>query len=127
MDEEEITKKIKEINTEDLIWIVLIGIIITSFISNEYEKKYYINNDINSKNKYQRINVFICTILVIIYIYFLKSSIDSLRNLKSSDSNKKKNLVTLSFIGSLLIAISGIIFLYIAITDDNLDVELAFD
>lgn len=127
MDEEEISKKIKEINTEDLIWIVLIGIIITSFISNEYEKKYYINNDINSKNKYQRINVFICTILVIIYIYFLKSSIDSLKNLKPSDSNKKKNLVTLSFIGSLLITISGIIFLYIAITDDNLDVELAFD
>lgn len=127
MSQEEICEKIKEINTEDLIWIVLIGIIILSFISNGYEKKYYLNNDYNSKEKYRKLNIFICVVLVIIYLYFLKSSIDSLKELKPSDSEKKKKLVTLSFIGSLLITISGVIFLYISIVDKNIDVELAFD
>lgn len=127
MSQEEICEKIKEINTEDLIWIVLIGIIILSFISNGYEKKYYLNNDYNSKEKYRKLNIFICVVLVIIYLYFLKSSIDSLKELKPSDSEKRKKLVTLSLIGSLLITISGVIFLYISIVDKNIDVELAFD
>ena len=43
------------------------------------------------------------------------------------NSLKKKKLVTLSLIGSLLIAISGVIFLYIAYQDEELDVELAFN
>ena len=62
-----------------------------------------------------------------VYLYFLKDSVTSLMRLKQTDSPKKKKLVYLSFIGSLLIAISGFIFLYISYVDDNLDVELAFN
>lgn len=127
MNYADINKKLKEINTEDIIWIVLIGIIILSFISNNFEKKYFLNNDISSKNTYQKINITICVILLIIYIYFLKGSIDSIKELKPTDDQKKKNLVYLSFLGSLLITISGVIFLYISIVDKNIDVELAFD
>ena len=127
MNQEEINQKIKEINTEDMIWIVYIGIIFLSFVSNHFERKYYLNNDINSREKYQKILIFIFSVLLIVYIYFLKGSIDSIKNLKDTDSKKKKEMVYLSFIASLLIAISGVIFLYIAIIDDNLDVELAFN
>ena len=127
MNQEEINQKIKEINTEDMIWIVYIGIIFLSFVSNHFERKYYLNNDINSREKYQKILIFIFSVLLIVYIYFLKGSIDSIKNLKDTDSKKKKEMVYLSFIASLLIAISGCIFLYIAIIDDNLDVELAFN
>ncbi|MBR5662248.1 MAG: hypothetical protein IKX00_01185 [Bacilli bacterium] len=127
MNQEEINQKIKEINTEDMIWIVYIGIIFLSFVSNHFERKYYLNNDINSREKYQKILIFIFSVLLIVYIYFLKGSIDSIKKLKETDSKKKKEMVYLSFIASLLIAISGVIFLYIAIIDDNLDVELAFN
>lgn len=127
MNQEEINQKIKEINTEDMIWIVYIGIIFLSFVSNHFERKYYLNNDINSREKYQKILIFIFSVLLIVYIYFLKGSIDSIKKLKDTDSKKKKEMVYLSFIASLLIAISGVIFLYIAIIDDNLDVELAFN
>ena len=71
--------------------------------------------------------VLIFVILVFVYIYFLKDSLDDLRKLSPSDSDKKKRLVFLSFLGSLLIAISGFIYLYIAIKDENIDVELAFN
>ena len=68
----------------------------------------------------------IFSILVIVYYYFLKSSIDDLKNIDNY-SEERKEKVILSFLGSLLIFISGLIFLYLAIKDENLDVELAFN
>ena len=127
MNYEDINSKLKQLKIEDYIWIIYIGIIILSWYSNSLERKYYIYNDINSKNNYQHIMIIIFIILVIVYLYFLKSSIDDIRNIKPSDSPKKKRLVYLSFIGSLFVALSGFIFLYVAINNQDLDVELAFN
>ena len=71
--------------------------------------------------------ILIFSILIVVYIYFLKTSVDDVRNLKPTDSDKKKRLTYLSLIGSLFIAASGAIFLYIAIMDQDIDVELAFN
>ncbi|MBO6145469.1 MAG: hypothetical protein J6O62_01525 [Bacilli bacterium] len=120
-------EKLKELKNEEIIWIIYIGIIVLSFYSNFLERKYYIYNDILSKDKYRKIMIFIFLILIIVYYYFLKDSYDSYKNLKENDSKEKKQLVTLSFIASSFIFISGIIFLYIAIKDQNMDVELAFN
>mgnify|MGYP002625500842 CR=1 FL=1 len=98
-----------------------------SWYSNTLERKYYIYNDLNSKERYQKIMIFIFLILLVVYAYFLKDAFDDLKNLKPYDSEKKKRLITLSFVGSLLIAISGVIFLYIAFNNESLDVELAFN
>ena len=127
MNYEEINEKLKTLNTEDYIWLIYIGIIFMSWYSNSLERKYFTENDIESKTKYQKIMVLIFTILIVIYLYFLKESINDIKNLKPWDTPKKKNLVYLSFLGSLLIAISGFIFLYISIVDENLDIELAFN
>jgi len=123
----EIEDRLKEINIENKIWFIYIGIIFLSWYSNYLEKKYFLNNDIESKEKYRQVIIFIFSVLVVVYFYFLKSSINDINNLKQFDSQKKKNLVYLSFVGSLLIFISGIIFLYIAIIDDNISVEVAFN
>lgn len=127
MNYEEVNEKLKDIEVENFIWIIYLLIIFLSYYSNSLEKKYYLNNDLESKEKYRKILIFIFTVLVIIYLYFLKDSIDGIKDLKYNDSTKKKTLVTLSFIGSLLIVISGLIFLYIAIEDEDLNVELAFN
>ena len=127
MNYEEINEKLKILNTEDYIWLIYIGIIFMSWYSNSLERKYFTENDIESITKYQKIMVLIFTILIVIYLYFLKESINDIKNLKPWDTPKKKNLVYLSFLGSLLIAISGFIFLYISIVDENLDIELAFN
>ena len=123
----DIYNKLKQIKIEDNIWIIYIGIIILSWYSNYLEKNYYIYNDLNSKQKYRYILIFIFTVLLIVYFYFLKSAYDDYKNLKPDDSEQKKNLVTLSFLGSLFIFISGIIYLYIAYTDQALNVEIAFN
>ena len=108
-------------------WSMQIGIIILSFYSNYFEKKYFLNNDLTSKNKYHLILIIIFSILVVVYGYFLNDSYNSLKSLKQTDSNKKKILTFASYISSLLIAISGVIYLLIAITDEDIDVEIAFN
>ena len=82
MNYEEINEKLKILNTEDYIWLIYIGIIFMSWYSNSLERKYFTENDIESKTKYQKIMVLIFTILIVIYLYFLKESINDIKNLK---------------------------------------------
>ena len=124
---DDLTKKLEELRIEDYIWVIYIGIIILSWYSNNLERKYFIYNDEGSKFKYRKIIILIFTILIFVYLYFLKDSYDSVKELKETDGDEKKRLVILSFIASLLIVISGFIFLYIAIRDEDLNVELAFN
>ena len=127
MSTEEIKNKISQLNIEDFIWVIYLLIIIMSYYSNHLERNYYLTNNISDKERYRTIMIIIFSILIVVYVYFLKSSVNDLNNLKPTDSLKKRKLVTLSFIASLFIAISGFIFLYIALVDDDLNVELAFN
>ena len=71
--------------------------------------------------------ILIFSILVIMYYHFAKSSYNDYKELDDNVSNDVKKLQLASFIGSLFVLISGIIFLYIAICDENIDVEIAFN
>lgn len=119
--------KLKDIEIENKIWIIYVGIIILSWYANSKEKTFLLYNDEKAKKEYQNLLILIFSILVIIYYYFAKDSYDKLININEFDSDKKKHLLYLSFIASSLILISGIIFLNIAIQDDQIDVELAFN
>lgn len=127
MNNEELNKRLKQLKIEDFVWIIYIGIIFMSWYSNYFERKYFIYNDLESKEKYRKIIIFIFVILVVIYTYFCKDSYEDLKNLKPYDSEEKKRLTFLSFIASLLIVISGIIYLFIAIKDEDVNVEIAFN
>ena len=127
MNYKEINNRIKQINIENKIWIIYIGIIILSWYSNYLEEVYFKTDNKYYKQEYQKTIILIFTVLTIIYFYFLKSSIEDINNLKNSDSIKKKQLTYLSFIASLLIFISGLIFLYISIIDEDINVEIAFN
>jgi len=119
--------KLKQLVAEDKIWLIYIGIIFLSWYSNSLERKYFVFNDQKSKQKYRNIIIFIFTILIIVYFYFFKESVIDIKNIKPTDSNKRKALIYLSFYGSLFILVSGLIFLLIALEDDELSVELAFN
>lgn len=119
--------RLEDIKTENIVWIIYIGIIILSYYANSKEKKYILYNDEKSKKEYQNLMIIIFSILFVIYYYFTKDSYDDLKNINIFDTEKKKNLLYLSFVGSLLILISGVIFLIIAIVDDEIDTEIAFN
>ena len=127
MSKDELESRLEDIKIEEIVWIIYIGIIMYSFYSNYLERKYLLTGDIQTKEKYRKTLIIIFSILLVIYLYFLKDSYDSVLELKEIDNEEKKNLVYLSFLGSLLITISGIIFLYIAFSDEQVDVEIAFN
>ena len=81
MNNDELNEKLKQITIEDYIWIIYLGIIFLSWYGNSYERKYYINNDINSKTKYKNITILIFSILIIVYLYFFKNSVNDLKNM----------------------------------------------
>lgn len=119
--------KLKDIKIENYIWIIYIGIIVLSWYANSKEKNYILTKSEKSKKEYQWLMILIFSILLLIYYYFAKDSYDDILKLKPGDSNKRVVLRYASFIGSFLILISGIIFLIIAIVDDNIDTEIAFN
>lgn len=125
--DKKLENRLKELKIEDNIWILYIGIIIASLYSNALEKKYFVDNNLDAKEKYRKITITIFIVLIFVYGYFLNDSFSSFKDLKESDTKKYKDLTTLSFIGSLLIFVSGLIFLYIALSDENIDVEIAFN
>lgn len=118
---------LKEIETENFIWIIYLFLIGLSFLANKFEKDYYINGNITDKEKYRIINIFIFTVALIIYIYFFRGNIDTVNKLNCDDSYDKIFFNKLNLFSTSLIVIAGIIFLYIAINDKNLETEISFN
>ena len=127
MSNRDVLNRLKEIKIENYIWIIYLGIIFLSYYSNNLEKDYLLNNTYVSREKYRHIMITIFSILVIIYFYFLYDSYSSIKNIDINNIDDKDKLYILSFIGSLLIFISGLMFLYISIKDKDINVELAFN
>ncbi len=119
--------RLKDIQIENLVWVIYIGIIVLSWYANSKEKQFILFQDEKSRQEYQNLLIFIFTILIFIYFYFTKDSYEDLQSLQKGDTSKKKILTYASFTGSVLILISGFIFLGIAILDDNIDTEIAFN
>ena len=117
---------LKQIDIENLIWIIYLGIIFLCFISNDYEKMYYTTNDESAKNMYRLLNIFIFSIVFLVYIYYFLGAYQAFINLKYIDNDNAKLFNTLNFIASILVVIAGGIFLFIALCDDELTTEIAF-
>lgn len=97
-------EKIKELNFENFIWVVYFFIAIFAIISNEFEKKYYKDNNKKDQLKYKNINVTIFIVALLIYLYFIY------RNIKHINDNK---YAFLGLYASILFFIAGSIYLYI--------------
>ncbi len=122
----DVSRRLKQINNENIVWIIYFFIIGLCLYANYYEKKFFCTNDIKAKNKYRNLTIFIFVVAVLIYFYFFIDNYKDFKELKPTDSLKKKNLSELSLLGTVLILISGLIFLYISIVDTDLDIEVAF-
>ena len=117
--------RLKQIEIENKIWIIYFFLIGLCLYGNSFEKKYFLYGNNYDKEKYRKITIIIFSIAVIIYFYFF---VDSYKDVKNNNYNtKSKSYSELSFLGSTLILISGLIFLCLAVVDTDLDIELAFN
>lgn len=119
--------RLEDIRIENYIWIVYLVIIGISYYANYKEKRYILYGDDVSKREYQNLLILIFSILVVVYFYFVWDSYKDVVDLDYMDSSKKVALTYASFVGSLLVFVSGVIFLVIAILDEEIDIELAFN
>lgn len=119
--------RLEDIKIENEIWLLYLVIIGVSYWSNTFEKKYFLYNDEEAKEKYRLLTIIIFSVVAVVYYYFAKDALDNVKNLKPWDPKKKKTLTNLNLVASSLILIAGLIFLYIAITDTELNVEIAFN
>ena len=117
---------LRTIEIENYIWIIYLVIIFLSFMANKEEVNYFINNDMQSKSNYRKLIIIIFSINLGIYYYFFISGYETYKNLSPYDTESKKFFETINFIANILILISGVIFLFIAIFDKELETEIAF-
>ncbi len=125
--DEELLNRLKTLEIEDFIWIVFIGLILLSFYANNIERDFLITGNECQKQRYRRLTIFIFCIAFLSYFYYAKDSYKELKKIKPTDSEKKKRNANLSYIASIFIATAGIILIYIAITDTELEIELALN
>jgi len=121
----ELEKRLKEINIENIVFLILIIIIIMGYYANNREVDYFINKNELSKKEYYYIMMFIFLIVVIISGYYSYQSYIDVLNQKYKEFSKEKQYTNLNFIANTLALISGLIYLYIAITDTNIDAEIS--
>ena len=119
-------KILKQIEIENFIWIIYLGIIGLSFLANYFEKDYYTSGNNQSKEIYRNLNILIFSVALLVYIYFFLDSYKTVNRLRPSDGKDANIFNTLNFIASSLIVSAGIIFLTIAILDEELTTEIAF-
>ncbi len=120
-----IKKRLNQIQIENNIWIIYLFIIGFSFYANKLEKDFFLTNNQVSKETYRKINATIFIVLILVYSYFEKDALDSFKEKKKSITQQKYD--TLSLIATTAVLISGFIYLYIIISDENLDEEIAFN
>ena len=117
-------RRIKEIEFEDMVFVIFIVIIIMSYIANDFEKKYFVYKDEGDKESYYYLQIIIFLIIVVINIYYVLANLKEVSNLSCNDSYKRRKYAKLDLIASISALVATSIILYIAITDKDIESEI---
>ena len=122
---DELEKRLKEINTEDIILGVFIVVIFLSYIANQIEKSYFINRDDRDRLGYYYIQIFVFLIVIVVNIYYVWLSYKEVENLSFYDSYNRKKYAYLDLWAGLFALMATSIILYVAITDREIEAEIS--
>lgn len=117
------TRRLKLIDIENFFFLIYYGLITLSLISNQIEKRYLIYHNPIDKSKYRTLLYIIFITVFIIYAYY---TYENIKDLNEYNNEETKRLTELSLVASILVLISGVIYLYIIYKDKNIDIEIAF-
>lgn len=121
----DIEKRLKEIKIENIVFLIFIFLILMGYYANNREVDYFINNNHNSKKAYYNTMIIIFLVVSIISGYYSYQGYIELLNQKTRIYSKKYEYTKLNFIANTLALISALIYLYIAITDTNIEAEIS--
>ena len=120
----ELRSRLQEIKNEDVILLIFIILIIITYIANQHERNYFVNRVESSKKIYYYLQIIVFLSVVIINLYYIALSYQEVTNLPPNSSYKRRKYANLSLTASLVALVAGLIILYIAITDTEIDAEI---
>ena len=122
----DISRKLKQLRNEDIIWIIYFFIIVFALYSNKLDSDYLLKhyNGAYKSEKYINISIFFVTFFI--YLYFVLLLTEDLSNMERNFNNDNYRSTFIQLIAALLFLIGGSIYLINEIVrkDDDLDVGL---
>ena len=103
--------RLKELQIDEIIWIIFITVSITNIIGDEFEKNYCQTKNQNSLNKSKNIFTLTLFISLIIYSYILYTRYQKLKN------NPYNNLTKQRLFASILVVVASFINLSCQLKD----------
>ena len=105
-----INATLKDVEKENIIWLIFLFIIGANFVSNYYVEKYCYTNDEVNRKIYRTLNIIVLSIALGIYIFYVYNSYQGIKKDTNNELYKK-----LLFLASILILIGGAIYLGVEI------------
>ena len=122
----DISKKLKRLKNEDIIWIIYFFIVVFALYSNKLDRDFLLNHDNSAYKSEKYINICIFFVTFFIYLYFVLLLTEDLSNMERNFNNDNYRSTFIQLIAALLFLIGGSIYLINEIVrkDDDLDVGL---
>ena len=83
------SRRIEQIKVENIVWIIYFFLIGLCLYANSLEKDYFLTGNLEKKESYRKITIFIFVVAVIIYLYFTYDNYEDYKSLGINDSIKK--------------------------------------
>ncbi len=116
---------LKELDTEDLIWIISLFTSIFAIYSNQLERSYVKHKNPRDQKRFKTINITIGIISFFIYLYFLLLSFSRFRENNPNTSFKTLKIREANFVAASLIVIASVIYIITEIlSDDGFDANI---
>lgn len=101
---------IKRLNFENLMWILFIVACILNICADKIQTEFLETNEIDKEKNAREIYIFVLVLTILIYCYFANRNYNFLRDAK--ENNQDTSLLSLRFIGSMLLIIGISFVLY---------------
>jgi len=121
---DELFERLKEIEVENIIFLIFILIIGASYIANNFEKNFFIFGDEEDKKIYYYLQIIIFFFVIIINIYYVYINYNEVIKLRLENYSNRKIYAELGFIASLFALVASFIIFYIAVSDTEIDAEI---
>lgn len=110
---------LKELNTEDLIWITYFFLASFAIYSNYLERVSVLNQDRNARLKSQTINITLLSIGFFIYLYFFVLAYKHLKELSPNASPRQLLTGNTQFLATVFLLTGSILILLTEILKEN--------
>lgn len=118
-------KRLKEIKIENVVFLIFIILILLAYYANEREVDYFLNRDQKAKNDYYYLMIIIFLVVVIVSGYYFYDCYKEVLSNNDKCFSKESKYAYLELMANGATFVAGLIYLYIAVTDKNIDAEIS--